>query len=120
MENRGCGKDCYEDEADKDVAGFDYFRVTDPPILHPNTPNIFILMASLAPDVLSKRVQNINNPNVKIAGDHRSPLLKVIGIVRKDDVFALNKKDEELLEFTSEYYIPFALHPVVPAASAGD
>ncbi|GJT08280.1 hypothetical protein Tco_0842742 [Tanacetum coccineum] len=26
--------------------------------------------------------------------------------------------DEELLEFTSEYYIPFALHPVVPAASA--
>ncbi|GJZ91997.1 reverse transcriptase domain-containing protein, partial [Tanacetum coccineum] len=24
--------------------------------------------------------------------------------------------DEELLEFTSEYYIPFALHPVVPAA----
>ncbi|GJZ54614.1 hypothetical protein Tco_0609499 [Tanacetum coccineum] len=26
--------------------------------------------------------------------------------------------DEELREFTSEYYIPFALHPVVPAASA--
>ncbi|GJW53941.1 hypothetical protein Tco_0098026 [Tanacetum coccineum] len=26
--------------------------------------------------------------------------------------------DEELLEFTSEYYIPFALHPAVPAASA--
>ncbi|GKB67603.1 hypothetical protein Tco_0929015 [Tanacetum coccineum] len=26
--------------------------------------------------------------------------------------------DEELLEFTSEYYIPFALHPVVLAASA--
>ncbi|GKF14369.1 hypothetical protein Tco_0055831 [Tanacetum coccineum] len=26
--------------------------------------------------------------------------------------------DEKLLEFTSEYYIPFALHPVVPAASA--
>ncbi|GJT42392.1 hypothetical protein Tco_0951107 [Tanacetum coccineum] len=26
--------------------------------------------------------------------------------------------DEELLEFTSEYYIPFALHPVMPAASA--
>ncbi|GJT65821.1 hypothetical protein Tco_1017301 [Tanacetum coccineum] len=25
--------------------------------------------------------------------------------------------DEELREFTSEYYIPFALHPVVPAAS---
>nr|GEV32713.1 hypothetical protein [Tanacetum cinerariifolium] len=25
--------------------------------------------------------------------------------------------DEELLEFTSEYYIPFALHPVVPAAN---
>ncbi|GJR97916.1 hypothetical protein Tco_0270090 [Tanacetum coccineum] len=24
--------------------------------------------------------------------------------------------DEELLEFTSEYYIPFALHPAVPAA----
>ncbi|GKG29977.1 hypothetical protein Tco_0419875, partial [Tanacetum coccineum] len=29
MENRGCGKDCYEDEADKDVAGFDYFRGDD-------------------------------------------------------------------------------------------
>ncbi|GJS39062.1 reverse transcriptase domain-containing protein [Tanacetum coccineum] len=26
--------------------------------------------------------------------------------------------DEELLEFTSEYYIPFALHPAVPAAGA--
>ncbi|GKC92594.1 hypothetical protein Tco_1158036, partial [Tanacetum coccineum] len=26
--------------------------------------------------------------------------------------------DEELREFTSEYYIPSALHPVVPAASA--
>ncbi|GKD01991.1 hypothetical protein Tco_1172265, partial [Tanacetum coccineum] len=26
--------------------------------------------------------------------------------------------DEELREFTSEYYIPFALHPVVPAANA--
>ncbi|GKC95695.1 hypothetical protein Tco_1161137, partial [Tanacetum coccineum] len=26
--------------------------------------------------------------------------------------------DEELREFTSEYYIPFALHPVVPTASA--
>nr|GEV43777.1 hypothetical protein [Tanacetum cinerariifolium] len=26
--------------------------------------------------------------------------------------------DEELLEFTSEYYIPFALHPVVSAANA--
>ncbi|GKG10553.1 hypothetical protein Tco_0341953, partial [Tanacetum coccineum] len=26
--------------------------------------------------------------------------------------------DEELCEFTSEYYIPFALHSVVPAASA--
>ncbi|GJZ35970.1 hypothetical protein Tco_0581787 [Tanacetum coccineum] len=26
--------------------------------------------------------------------------------------------NEELREFTSEYYIPFALHPVVPAASA--
>ncbi|GJU49631.1 hypothetical protein Tco_1219186 [Tanacetum coccineum] len=26
--------------------------------------------------------------------------------------------DEELREFSSEYYIPFALHPVVPAASA--
>ncbi|GKB72178.1 gypsy type transposase, partial [Tanacetum coccineum] len=26
--------------------------------------------------------------------------------------------DEELREFTSEYYIPFALHPVVPAAIA--
>nr|GEW70161.1 hypothetical protein [Tanacetum cinerariifolium] len=26
--------------------------------------------------------------------------------------------DEELLEFTSEYYIPLALHPVVPAANA--
>ncbi|GJS79582.1 hypothetical protein Tco_0729463 [Tanacetum coccineum] len=26
--------------------------------------------------------------------------------------------DEELREFTSEYYIPFTLHPVVPAASA--
>ncbi|GJV33190.1 hypothetical protein Tco_1393590 [Tanacetum coccineum] len=25
--------------------------------------------------------------------------------------------DEELLEFTSEYYIPFALHPAVPAVS---
>ncbi|GKB48545.1 hypothetical protein Tco_0899298 [Tanacetum coccineum] len=26
--------------------------------------------------------------------------------------------DEELLKFTSEYYIPFALHPAVPAAGA--
>ncbi|GKE79301.1 hypothetical protein Tco_1545421, partial [Tanacetum coccineum] len=26
--------------------------------------------------------------------------------------------DEELREFTSEYYIPSALHPVVPAADA--
>ncbi|GJY16853.1 hypothetical protein Tco_0387275 [Tanacetum coccineum] len=30
----------------------------------------------------------------------------------------LRRENEELLEFTSEYYIPFALHPVVPAASA--
>ncbi|GJR25153.1 hypothetical protein Tco_0973680 [Tanacetum coccineum] len=32
--------------------------------------------------------------------------------------FTLEIIDEELREFTSEYYIPFALHPVVPAASA--
>ncbi|GKC23317.1 hypothetical protein Tco_1025467 [Tanacetum coccineum] len=32
--------------------------------------------------------------------------------------FTLEITDEELLEFTSEYYIPFALHPAVPAASA--
>ncbi|GJW49839.1 hypothetical protein Tco_0091190, partial [Tanacetum coccineum] len=32
--------------------------------------------------------------------------------------FTLEITDEELLEFTSEYYILFALHPVVPAASA--
>ncbi|GJW50652.1 hypothetical protein Tco_0092003 [Tanacetum coccineum] len=30
----------------------------------------------------------------------------------------LRRENEELREFTSEYYIPFALHPVVPAASA--
>nr|GEW13241.1 elongation factor 1-delta [Tanacetum cinerariifolium] len=48
-------------------------------------------MASLTPGVLSKLLQNINNPNAKIAGDHRTPLLQVIGIVPKDDVFALKK-----------------------------
>ncbi|GJR97912.1 hypothetical protein Tco_0270086 [Tanacetum coccineum] len=30
----------------------------------------------------------------------------------------LRRENEELLEFTSEYYIPFALHLAVPAASA--
>ncbi|GJW49879.1 hypothetical protein Tco_0091230 [Tanacetum coccineum] len=33
-------------------------------------------------------------------------------------ILNLEITDEELLEFTSEYYIPFALHPAVPAASA--
>ncbi|PWA98176.1 hypothetical protein CTI12_AA021460 [Artemisia annua] len=48
-------------------------------------------MASLTPGVLSKLLQNISNPHAKIAGDHRTPLLQVIGIVPKDDVFSLNK-----------------------------
>ncbi|XP_052171757.1 uncharacterized protein LOC127787725 [Diospyros lotus] len=38
-------------------------------------------MASLTPGVLSKLLQNVGNREVKVAGEHRSPLLQVIGIV---------------------------------------
>ncbi|KAJ9558455.1 hypothetical protein OSB04_013069 [Centaurea solstitialis] len=47
-------------------------------------------MASLTPGVLSKLLQNLDNPTAKVAGDHRSPLLQVIGIVPKDDVFVFD------------------------------
>ncbi|KAJ0948472.1 hypothetical protein HanRHA438_Chr01g0027621 [Helianthus annuus] len=49
-------------------------------------------MASLTPGVLSKLLQTLDNPTAKVAGDHRSPLLQVIGIVPRDDVFANNKR----------------------------
>nr|XP_043611735.1 uncharacterized protein LOC122583392 [Erigeron canadensis] len=49
-------------------------------------------MASLTPGTLSKLLQNINNPSSKITGDHRSPLLQVIGIVPQDDVFDFDNK----------------------------
>lgn len=51
-------------------------------------------MASLTPGVLSKLLQNLDNPAAKIAGDHRSPLLQVIGIVPKDDVFDFDRKNK--------------------------
>ncbi|THG14470.1 uncharacterized protein LOC114272457 [Camellia sinensis] len=38
-------------------------------------------MASLTPGVLSKLLQNVGNSHVKVAGEHRSALLQVIGIV---------------------------------------
>ncbi|GJS82281.1 hypothetical protein Tco_0748822 [Tanacetum coccineum] len=41
---------------------------------------------------------------------------KCLFVIREK--FTSEITDEELREFTSEYYIPFALHPVVPAASA--
>ncbi|KAI7749392.1 hypothetical protein M8C21_023941 [Ambrosia artemisiifolia] len=49
-------------------------------------------MASLTPGILSKLLQTLDNPTAKVAGDHRSPLLQVIGIVPRDDVFANNKR----------------------------
>lgn len=51
-------------------------------------------MASLTPGVLSKLLQNLDNPTAKVAGDHRSPLLQVIGIVPKDDVFDFDRKNK--------------------------
>lgn len=51
-------------------------------------------MASLTPGVLSKLLQNLENPTAKVAGDHRSPLLQVIGIVPQDDVFDFDKKNK--------------------------
>ncbi|XP_071721289.1 uncharacterized protein [Rutidosis leptorrhynchoides] len=51
-------------------------------------------MASLKPGVLSNLLKNINDPTVKLAGDHRSPLLQVIGIVPRDDVFDFDKKNK--------------------------
>ncbi|KAI3826895.1 hypothetical protein L1987_00955 [Smallanthus sonchifolius] len=50
-------------------------------------------MASLTPGVLSKLLQNLDNPAAKFAGDHRSPLLQVIGIVPKDDVFDSDRRN---------------------------
>ncbi|KAA8515739.1 hypothetical protein F0562_018650 [Nyssa sinensis] len=38
-------------------------------------------MASLTPGVLSKLLQNVGNSDVRVAGEHRSALLQVIGIV---------------------------------------
>ncbi|XP_059651767.1 uncharacterized protein LOC132299267 [Cornus florida] len=38
-------------------------------------------MASLTPGVLSKLLQNVDNRDVRVAGEHRSALLQVIGIV---------------------------------------
>ncbi|KAL4561531.1 hypothetical protein LXL04_033698 [Taraxacum kok-saghyz] len=51
-------------------------------------------MASLTPGILSKLLQNLDNPTSKVAGDHRSPLLQVIGIVPKDDVFDFDRKNK--------------------------
>ncbi|KAL6964842.1 hypothetical protein U1Q18_035897 [Sarracenia purpurea var. burkii] len=38
-------------------------------------------MASLTPGVLSKLLENVGNTDIKVAGEHRSALLQVIGIV---------------------------------------
>ncbi|PSS26435.1 Serine/threonine-protein kinase [Actinidia chinensis var. chinensis] len=38
-------------------------------------------MASLTPGVLSKLLENVGNRDAKVAGDHRTALLQVIGIV---------------------------------------
>ncbi|XP_047306538.1 uncharacterized protein LOC124909955 [Impatiens glandulifera] len=38
-------------------------------------------MASLTPGVLSKLLENVGNKEVKVAGEHRTALLQVIGIV---------------------------------------
>ncbi|KAL8204411.1 hypothetical protein R6Q57_010034 [Mikania cordata] len=51
-------------------------------------------MASLTPGVLSKLLQTLDNPTAKVAGDHRSPLLQVIGIVPKDDVFDFDRRNK--------------------------
>ncbi|KVI00617.1 uncharacterized protein LOC112520323 [Cynara cardunculus var. scolymus] len=51
-------------------------------------------MASLTPGVLSKLLQNLDNPTAKVAGDHRSPLLQVIGIVPQDDVFDFDRRNK--------------------------
>ncbi|KAI3821949.1 hypothetical protein L1987_09525 [Smallanthus sonchifolius] len=50
-------------------------------------------MASLAPGVLSKLLQNLDNPAVKVTDDHRSPILQVIGIVPRDDVFDSDRRN---------------------------
>ncbi|XP_044465841.1 uncharacterized protein LOC123196023 isoform X2 [Mangifera indica] len=42
-------------------------------------------MASLTPGVLSKLLENTGNNNVKVIGDHRSPLLQVIEIIPSHD-----------------------------------
>ncbi|XP_031274787.1 uncharacterized protein LOC116133230 isoform X3 [Pistacia vera] len=46
-------------------------------------------MASLTPGVLSKLLENTGNKNVKVIGEHRSPLLQVIEIIPSldDDPF---------------------------------
>lgn len=51
-------------------------------------------MASLTPGVLLKLLQNLDNPSEKITGNHRSPLLQVIGIVPQDDIFDFDKKNK--------------------------
>ncbi|GJW88094.1 hypothetical protein Tco_0163434 [Tanacetum coccineum] len=56
--------------------------------------------------------QNTGNTRVRI-----QTLASQIMVLQLTD-FTSEITDEELREFTSEYYIPFALHPVVPAASA--
>ncbi|KAI3683094.1 hypothetical protein L1987_83594 [Smallanthus sonchifolius] len=50
-------------------------------------------MASLTPGVLSKLLQNLHNPAAKVSGDHRSPLLQVIGIVPQGDVFDFDRRN---------------------------
>ncbi|KAK9049626.1 hypothetical protein SSX86_031407 [Deinandra increscens subsp. villosa] len=52
-------------------------------------------MASLTPGVLSKLLRNLENPAAKVAGDHRSPLLQVIGIVPQDDVFDFDGRNNK-------------------------
>ncbi|KAK1413373.1 hypothetical protein QVD17_35145 [Tagetes erecta] len=51
-------------------------------------------MASLTPGILSKLLQNQHNPTVKVAGDHRTPLLQVIAIIPQHDVFDFAKRNK--------------------------
>lgn len=51
-------------------------------------------MASLTPGILSKLLQHLHNPAAKVAGDHRTPLLQVIGIVPQHDVFDFAKRNK--------------------------